>query len=265
MGISRRKITLISTSIWAIPARSSAPIALRYSVSIRAWEHTKLIRQIVLTVTWSELKAPTPLLESCWLQPTSAHASAMALAKATDASSADRYLSVLPSALLLEQISGIYAPLSVGAQIHLPWESPGRSGNDSIAAAAQEGQVTVTVLVPELLAAWLRQLQAMDRSGPSSLRYVAVGGAPISRQLAAAAWEQGLPVHEGYGLSECCSVVSLNRPGDRRVGTVGRPLPGVQVTIDNGEIVVSGPTVMKGYLTASGSERDLVHRRPRQL
>jgi long-chain acyl-CoA synthetase len=179
------------------------------------------------------------------------HASATALAKATEASAADRYLSVLPSALLLEQISGIYAPLSVGAQIHLPWESLGSSGNDSIAVAAQEGQVTVTVLVPELLAAWLRQLQAMDRSGPSSLRYVAVGGAPISRQLAAAAWEQGLPVHEGYGLSECCSVVSLNRPGDRRVGTVGRPLPGVRVTIDNGEIVVSGPTVMKGYLTAS--------------
>src|ERR1700680_2642320 len=54
LGIGRRKITLISTSIWAIPARSSAPIALRYSVSIRAWPHTKPIRQIVLTLTWSE-------------------------------------------------------------------------------------------------------------------------------------------------------------------------------------------------------------------
>jgi hypothetical protein len=54
---SRRKITHTSTSLWAKPVRSSAPIALRYSVSIRAWAHMKLIRQIVLTVTWTELKS----------------------------------------------------------------------------------------------------------------------------------------------------------------------------------------------------------------
>jgi hypothetical protein len=57
LGISRRKITHTFTSIWAMPVRSSAPIALRYSVSIRAWPHTKPIRQIVLTVTWTELKS----------------------------------------------------------------------------------------------------------------------------------------------------------------------------------------------------------------
>jgi len=44
-----------------------------------------------------------------------------------------------------------------------------------------------------------------------------------------------------------------NRPGDRRAGTVGRPLPLVQVTIEQGEIVVSGPTVMNGYLSQSGT------------
>ena len=56
LGTNRRKITHTSTSIWARPVTSSAPIALRYSVSIRAWVRTKLIRQIVLMVTWSELK-----------------------------------------------------------------------------------------------------------------------------------------------------------------------------------------------------------------
>ena len=55
LGINRRKITHTSTSRWAMPVRSSAPIALRYSASIRAWAHTKLIRQIVLTVTGTEL------------------------------------------------------------------------------------------------------------------------------------------------------------------------------------------------------------------
>ena len=55
LGINHRKITHTSTSRWAMPVRSSAPIALRYSASIRAWAHTKLIRQIVLTVTGTEL------------------------------------------------------------------------------------------------------------------------------------------------------------------------------------------------------------------
>ena len=45
-----------ATSIWAMPVTSTAPIALRYSISIRVWAHMKLIRQIVLAVTWTELK-----------------------------------------------------------------------------------------------------------------------------------------------------------------------------------------------------------------
>ena len=83
---------------------------------------------------------------------------------------------------------------------------------------------------------------------PESLRFVAVGGAPLSRTFADAAWEQGLSVYEGYGLSECSSVVALNRPEDRRPGTVGKPLPNVHLTIENDEIVVRGPTVMDGYV-----------------
>jgi hypothetical protein len=54
-----------------MPVRSSAHTALRYSVSVRAWVHTKLIRQIVLTVIWTELKrrAAAPLLSLCCPQP----------------------------------------------------------------------------------------------------------------------------------------------------------------------------------------------------
>ena len=179
------------------------------------------------------------------------NASVAALAQATGANAADRYLSLLPSSLLLEQIAGIYVPLSVGAEIHLPRELSGYSSPDSIATAVEQANATATVLVPELLAAWLRELRTLGRSAPASLRYVAVGGAPVSKQLADAAWDLGVPVYEGYGLSECCSVVSLNRPGDRRAGTVGRPLPGLQVRIENSEIVVLGPTVMSGYLSES--------------
>jgi len=175
-------------------------------------------------------------------------ASVAALAQASGASAADRYLSVLPKALLLEQIAGIYLPLSVGASIVTGSGAATASPGSALALAAQQSQATATVLVPELLAAWLKELEALGQSAPSSLRFIAVGGAPIPQQLARAAWEQGLPVYEGYGLSECSSVVAVNRPDARRPGTVGRPLAGVEVAIDAGEIVVGGPTVMRGYV-----------------
>ena len=59
----------------------------------------------------------------------------------------------------------------------------------------------------------------------------------------------GLPAYEGYGLSECASVVALNVPGADRAGTVGRPLGHVGVRIDDGEIVVDGAGFL-GYLGA---------------
>jgi long-chain acyl-CoA synthetase len=167
------------------------------------------------------------------------------LAEASRATASDRYLSMLPSSLLLEQIAGTYLPLSVGAAIHLPGTpSPG----GQLTLAAEQARATATVLVPELLAAWVKELQARGNRAPDSLRFIAVGGAPVSPRLATAAWDQGLPVYEGYGLSECSSVVSVNRPDARRAGTVGRPLSDIEVAIAEGEIVVSGPTVMNGYV-----------------
>ncbi|MGQ3058276.1 MAG: AMP-binding protein, partial [Nevskia sp.] len=77
------------------------------------------------------------------------------------------------------------------------------------------------------------------------LRVVAVGGASVSPRLIDRAVALGLPVYEGYGLSECGSVVALNRPGAARPGSVGRPLPGLDVQVsDRGELVVSG----RGFL-----------------
>lgn len=177
-------------------------------------------------------------------------ASVATLAEASRASAADRYLSVLPNSLLLEQIAGMYLPLSVGAAIHLPGILAASPAGQL--AAAEQARATATVLVPELLAAWVKELQARGNRAPASLRFIAVGGAPIPQRLATAAWQHGLPVYEGYGLSECSSVVSVNRPDARRSGTVGRPLSGVAVAIDAGEIVVNGPTVMNGYVGEPG-------------
>jgi long-subunit acyl-CoA synthetase (AMP-forming) len=103
------------------------------------------------------------------------------------------------------------------------------------------------VLVPELLRLLVRAAQGGYKL-PSTLKFIAVGGAAVSRSLLDEAAEIGLPVYEGYGLSECASVVCLNTPDATRRGSVGRPLPHVRVRLDEGgQIRVSG-AVMSGYL-----------------
>jgi long-subunit acyl-CoA synthetase (AMP-forming) len=73
---------------------------------------------------------------------------------------------------------------------------------------------------------------------PASLKLAAVGGAKVSPALLARARALGVPAYEGYGLSECASVVSLNLPHADRPGSVGRPLPHAQVRIHRQEIEV---------------------------
>src|SRR5690606_19025489 len=103
------------------------------------------------------------------------------------------------------------------------------------------------ILVPQLL---LMLVSAAEQKAfnPQHLRFAAVGGARVSEDLLHRAQRAGLPVYEGYGLSECASVVCLNRPGARRPGSVGKPLPHVQVQLANdGEVLIKGSALL-GYL-----------------
>ncbi len=177
--------------------------------------------------------------------------SAQALAEASGATADDKYLSVLPLPMLLEAICGIMIPVLVGGTVHYDTAiarsvTSGAPGN--VAEAFERERPTTSVLVPQLLALYAGQLAASGKRPPESLRFVAVGGAPLPAAYAAAAAKLGIPVYEGYGLSECSSVVSVNRPGAARLGTVGQPLPGLRAEIEDGEIVVEGPSVMDGYL-----------------
>ena len=184
--------------------------------------------------------------------------SAEALAEASGATADDKYLSLLPLPMLLEAICGIIIPVLVGGRVHYDGaiaESVSTGAASDIAQAFERERPTTSVLVPQLLALYAGQLAASRKRPPESLRFVAVGGAPLSPLLAAAAARLEIPVYEGYGLSECASVVAVNRPGASRAGSVGQPLPGLRVEIEDGEIIVEGPSVMDGYLHGDAAPR----------
>jgi long-chain acyl-CoA synthetase len=174
------------------------------------------------------------------------------LAQATDSLDIERHLCLLPLATLLENIAGIHSPVIAGATCLLPPASvTGMSylGPDvpRLLGCIAEHRPQSLVLVPELLRLLVSACERGWRA-PDSLRFVAVGGAPVSVELLERAEAARLPVFEGYGLSECASVVCLNTPEARRRGSVGRPLPHARVRVaEDGQIMVGGVTML-GYL-----------------
>jgi len=111
--------------------------------------------------------------------------------------------------------------------------------------------------VPELLLALLNAC-SKGWKAPESLTFIAVGGAKVAPALIAAAREQGLPVYEGYGLSECSSVVCLNSPGEDRIGSVGKPLEPFNIYTQKGEIHIPNSSFL-GYVNdpVSWRQKDL--------
>jgi long-chain acyl-CoA synthetase len=90
------------------------------------------------------------------------------------------------------------------------------------------------------------------------LRIISSGGAPLSKDLAEFFWTVGIPIYQGYGLTETSPIVSSNYP-QNRVGSSGKPIANVQVRIaDDGEILVNGPCVMQGYYKNPGATREVL-------
>jgi len=81
-----------------------------------------------------------------------------------------------------------------------------------------------------------------------SLRFFVSGGAPLSKKLSYAFWAAGIPILQGYGMTEAC-IVCANRPEDNKVGSIGRPFEGIEMKIAerDGEILIRGKNVMQGY------------------
>ena len=87
------------------------------------------------------------------------------------------------------------------------------------------------------------------------LKYAFSGGAAISKEVAEFIDDLGITVYEGYGLSETSPIATMNYPGARKIGSVGKPIPGVEIEIDvaatedptQGEVIIYGHNIMEGY------------------
>jgi len=187
-----------------------------------------------------------------------------------------RYLSTVPLSLLIEQVTALYMViLHRGTLILLPEEVPligtavaaSRLVLGFLRASRPTALVATPVLVDEIhrsatgLSEGTRAHPGALPPGPATSAHCAAlfgsdvapliccGGAPIDIATLTALDRLGIAVFEGYGLSENGSVVSWNRPGARRIGSVGRPLPHVQVRVGagDGELLIKSSSLFAGY------------------
>jgi len=156
-----------------------------------------------------------------------------------------KHLSILPYATLLENIAGIYLPLTLGKTVYA--EAAARVGLSAelnldptrLQQTFNQAQPNSLILTPQLLELFcmLVENQAID---PACLVFVAVGGARVGEPLMRRARSLGIPAYEGYGLTEFASVAILNTPQNDRPGSVGKALPGVTVELAaDGEICLN--------------------------
>ncbi len=130
------------------------------------------------------------------------------------------------------------------AEESVPWRAYGRSASPGLKLRWRVADALVYSKIREGL-------------GGGTQRFSA-GGAPLAPELAEFFWSVGVTIHQGYGLTETSPVVTANTPTANKIGTVGRPIPNVQVKIaEDGEILVKGPNVMQGYYHKPEATREV--------
>jgi long-chain acyl-CoA synthetase len=145
---------------------------------------------------------------------------------------------------------------AVRAQI-AQWPPASRGVFERGVSASQRSRRGERLVLRERIACWRARFRfaAIRRTLGGRLRCAISGGAMLAREVGELFDGLGIAVYEGYGLTEASPIVTMNRPGRRRIGSAGRPIANVAVEIDetrgdgsgNGEIVVHGPNVMRGY------------------
>ncbi len=188
------------------------------------------------------------------------------LANATSRLGLTKHLSVLPYSILLENMAAVYANQFAnrgqGLEIvSVPVAEVGLQGSghfqpEKLVEALIKHQADSLIMMPAMLKALLHYLSGHPHN-LSSIKFMAVGGAVCPPALIKKAHEMGLPVFQGYGVSECGSVICLNTEMTA-ISSVGRPLPHAGTTLDdNKQIIYTGPQFL-GYLgdTAQYSHND---------
>ncbi|OCC25563.1 AMP-dependent synthetase [Croceicoccus estronivorus] len=172
---------------------------------------------------------------------------AASVIEAVGAEHAGRHLSVLPPGILLETVAGFFSTLLAGGtyvcagQDAIGLADPFRPDFRALAQAIADWKITSLILVPEYLAGLVGAMEAGGLRLPE-LTLVAVGGARTPPALIARARLLGLPVRQGYGLTECGSVVSLEDDTGDVPGSAGQPLRHMRAWLaSDGEIMLDGP------------------------
>lgn len=160
---------------------------------------------------------------------------------------AGRHCALLPPGILLETVAGFFATMIAGGTYVCPPQQvlgladPFRPDFAAMARTIAQWRVTSLILVPEYLSGLVTVLERTGARLPD-LTILAVGGARVAPDLLARARAVGLPVRQGYGLTECGSVVALEAGEEDEIGSAGRLLGPMQASIaSDGEIMLDGP------------------------
>jgi long-chain acyl-CoA synthetase len=183
-----------------------------------------------------------------------------AVTEVSEVSSGGRLVSYLPSAHVGDRWSAHCWWMSLGAELTtvadsrtvmaaLPGIRPTIFGSvpriwEKLRSALEAQGVTDPRALSAAAAAALREKLGLDK-----IEFLGVGAAPLAAETLTYFEDLGLPICELWGMSETCGVLTLNPPNARRTGTVGSPLPGVELRLAaDGEVLARGPMLMAGYL-----------------
>ncbi len=225
----------------------------------------------------------TGLAKAVMLSHTNIISNIQAIEKAIPVYHTDSFVSIIPMHHTFEATCGFLYPLYCGVSIFYP---PSLKPNDLV-ATFKEAKITCLIAVPLLFEKFLAGVQrkianasiptkllfntisgvtsiikflrkplfskVRKEMGLENLRLAVSGGAALSTKVAQGLEMLGIPILQGYGLTEAAPVISVNPLSQAKNDSVGKPLPGVEVKIfepdDNGigEIIVRGPNIMLGY------------------
>lgn len=174
------------------------------------------------------------------------------------------YLSIVPMSLLIEQVLGVYIPILTNGSITIMPKSYKEYGSASGNAKdyldlIRKSDINFLYLPPKLIEEIDESLinseliEIFGKNRP----HIITGGAKVSENVLQRLENKGVSVFEAYGLSENSSIISLNSPSERRIGSAGKLLKGIVPKFHNGELLVKTPTLCAGYYNADDTSCDL--------